>query len=149
MAQGRETIRVVVADDHTMLRRIVQMACEDRAALELVGEAGDGPQAVDAVLEHRPDVLVLDLALPHFDGFEVARRVKQQAPDTKILILTARDDARALFDSMRADVCWSDAMRSMPSTYFPYGLLLIFAPAALKGCATFSRSRSAVRPAIR
>jgi DNA-binding NarL/FixJ family response regulator len=97
-------IRVVVADDHTMLRRIVEMACEDRASLELVGEAGDGPQAVEAVLEHRPDVLVLDLALPHFDGFEVARRVKQEAAATKILVLTARDDARALFDSMRADV---------------------------------------------
>jgi DNA-binding NarL/FixJ family response regulator len=104
VAEESEPIRVVVADDHTMLRRIVQMACEDRASLELVGEAGDGPQAVEAVLEHRPDVLVLDLALPHFDGFEVARRVREQAPSTKILILTARDDARALFDSMRADV---------------------------------------------
>ncbi|MGH2694603.1 MAG: response regulator [Actinomycetota bacterium] len=104
MTEGTNPIRIVVADDHTMLRRIVQMACEERESLELVGEAGDGPQAVEAVLEHRPDVLVLDLSLPHFDGFEVARRVKQEAASTKILILTARDDARAVFDSMRADV---------------------------------------------
>jgi DNA-binding NarL/FixJ family response regulator len=102
--RGSNPIRIVVADDHTMLRRIVEIACEERETLELVGEAADGPEAVEAVLKHHPDVLVLDLALPHFDGFEVARRLREATTSTRILILTARDDAKAVFDSMRAEV---------------------------------------------
>jgi DNA-binding NarL/FixJ family response regulator len=100
----QQTIRVAVADDHTVLRRIVELACEDRAGLEMVAEAADGLEAIDVVTEHDPDVLVLDLALPNMDGFEVARRLKEQGVRTRILVLTARDDFEAVFQSMRGGV---------------------------------------------
>ena len=94
-------VRVAIADDHPMLRKIVAVACTDHPGLELVAEAGTGAEAIAICRAHTPDVLVLDLVLPDMSGFEVARRVKEENEQTKILVLSARDDAEALLETLQ------------------------------------------------
>lgn len=101
---GPETVRIVIADDHPMLRQAVALAVAADDGIEVVGEAADGEQALEICRAVKPDVLVLDLMLPKLDGFEVARRLHAEDAQTRILILTARDDSRALLDSMKAQV---------------------------------------------
>ena len=96
-----EVVRVAIADDHPMVRAIVATACADHSGLELVAQASTGSEALVICREHAPDVLVLDLALPDMSGFEVARLVKEECPLTKILVLSARDDAEAVFETLR------------------------------------------------
>lgn len=84
-----------------MLRKIVAVACADHPGLELVAEASTGTEALAICRTHTPDVLVLDLALPDMSGFEVARRVKEENELTKILVLSARDDAEAVFETLQ------------------------------------------------
>ena len=96
-----DIVRVAIADDHPMVRAIVAAACADRAGLELIAQASTGQEAIAICREHAPDVLVLDLALPDMSGFEVARLVKEECPLTKILVLSARDDAEAVFETLR------------------------------------------------
>ena len=96
--------RVLIVDDHPMVRKTVRWACEARAGLQVVGEATDGEEALAMTASLKPDVVVLDLGLPNIDGFEVARRIRQVEGGPKILVLTGRDDSEALFESMRAQV---------------------------------------------
>lgn len=83
--------RVVLADDHPHVlgafRRLLGFSCE------VVGSVSNGRDAVEAVMTLRPDVLVADLMMPGLDGLEVCRRVKQAAPETAVVIVTAFDDA--------------------------------------------------------
>jgi DNA-binding NarL/FixJ family response regulator len=80
------------------------MACQDDPRLELVGETGTGAGAVEAASELRPDVMVLDLGLPDMDGLEVVRRIRASGQRPRFLILTARTDARAVFEAQAAGV---------------------------------------------
>jgi DNA-binding NarL/FixJ family response regulator len=95
--------RVLVVEDHPVLRGVVRLACEHTPGLELAGEVEDGQGALDALGELRPDVVVLDLSLPgELQGLDVARRIRAEANGTRILILTGRSDEQAIFDSIRA-----------------------------------------------
>jgi two-component system, NarL family, response regulator NreC len=93
--------RVVVVDDHPMVRDVVVMACSNRPALEVVGTARDGLQAVAVCLAVKPDVLVLDLGLPGIDGFEVIRRVRRQLPDLRILVFSGHVDRPLILQCLR------------------------------------------------
>jgi DNA-binding NarL/FixJ family response regulator len=96
---------VLIVDDHPMLRRIVALSCNELPNLKVVGEAPDGPTALELFAETQPDVVVLDLGLPGgMSGFDVARRIKRDRPATKVLILSGRLDQESLLDSMRAAV---------------------------------------------
>jgi DNA-binding NarL/FixJ family response regulator len=97
-------IRIVLADDYPMLRQAIEVTISDNPDLEVVGHAGTGKHALELCGELKPDVLVLDLMLPEMDGFEVARRLREEGSDTKILILTARIDSEALLEAMRLEV---------------------------------------------
>jgi len=101
---GAEPVRVVVVDDHPLLRDAVRMACEEDSRIQVVGEAGNGNAALDACARLQPDVLVLDVGLPGIDGFEVARRLKEQGSAVRILILTGMEDPSAVFESRRIGV---------------------------------------------
>jgi DNA-binding NarL/FixJ family response regulator len=85
--EGR-TIRVVLADDHDVVRRGLAMVLEASGKFTVVGEARTGYEAVECAGRLRPDLLLLDVRMPGIDGIQAARLVKQEAPDVRILILT-------------------------------------------------------------
>jgi two-component system response regulator NreC len=93
------TIRIVLADDHPAYRTVIREMLQGHADMRVVGEAGDGADAVRADREQTPDVVVLDIAMPHMDGIEATR-----------LIVAARPAARVLALSLHTDACFIDAM---------------------------------------
>ena len=92
-----DPIRVVIADDHAVVRKGIRELLEDEGNLEVVGEAGDGQQAVDLVLVLRPDVVLMDVRMPVLTGIEATRRIHAEAPRIKILVLSAYDDQPYIF----------------------------------------------------
>ena len=90
---ARETpIRVVLADDHALVREGTAELLERAGGMRVVGQAADGLEAMELVRALRPDVLLLDLALPRLDGLEVARRTRAASPSTIVVALTAHDE---------------------------------------------------------
>ena len=95
-------IRVVIADDHAVVREGTRSLLEREDDLEVVGEAGDGEEAASLIETIRPDVAIIDIAMPRLNGVEVTRRVKPICPSTAILILTAYDDDEYVFALLEA-----------------------------------------------
>ncbi|MFI7616085.1 response regulator [Nonomuraea terrae] len=95
------TVRVVVADDQELVRAGFGMILDAQPDIEVVAEAGDGAQAVAAVREHRPDVLLLDIRMPVMDGIEAARVVCGEG-DCRVLMLTTFDLDDYVYDALRA-----------------------------------------------
>lgn len=85
-------IRVVLADDHALVREGTAELLERAGGMHVVGQAADGQEAVRLVEALRPDVLLLDVAMPGLDGFEVTRRVRARSPATAVVALTAHDE---------------------------------------------------------
>lgn len=88
--------RVVVADDHTLVRQSVIKAVRSDPAIEVVGEAADGTAALDAVARYEPDLVVLDISMPGYDGLTVAEQLRRSHPDVGILFLSMHDDDTSL-----------------------------------------------------
>jgi DNA-binding NarL/FixJ family response regulator len=86
------TIRVVLADDHPMLREGIRSRLEKESDISVVGEAGDGFEALRLVEELEPDVLLLDMEMPGLSGVETARRLQAQDSPVYVLVLSAYDD---------------------------------------------------------
>ena len=104
MSSPGRSARLVVADDHPMVRYMLRLAMAGRPGIEIIGEAADGPETLDACTRLRPDVLVLDLVLPGLHGFEVVRRLRQEKPGIKILVLTGSDERDAELEAIRLGV---------------------------------------------
>ena len=96
------TLRVVIADDHTVVRQGIRGVLEEVDGLEVVGEAADGEEALLLVAEHAPDVVVLDVTMPGKTGLEVTRELRAQAVDARILILSMHDDPEYVLQAVRA-----------------------------------------------
>jgi DNA-binding NarL/FixJ family response regulator len=86
-------IRILVADDHEGWRRQARLLLRVRPELQVICEASDGPEAVQKAEELRPDLILLDISLPKLNGLEAARRIRQLAPESKILFLTQESSA--------------------------------------------------------
>jgi DNA-binding NarL/FixJ family response regulator len=97
-----DRIRLMIADDHELFRRGLRMVLEDEEDIEVIGEAGDGQVAVELAREHAPDVVVMDVRMPGLTGIEAARRVKEEEPGTKILMLTISDEEDDLYEAIKA-----------------------------------------------
>lgn len=95
-------IRVLVADDHTVVREGIRYVLEREPGFEIVAEAGSGSDVVALAEQCRPDVAVLDISMPGESGIQVAARLRQRLPETRILILSMYDNAEYVLESVRA-----------------------------------------------
>lgn len=97
-----ERIRVLVVDDHTIVRSGVRLLLEAENDLEIVGEAGDGAQALALVESLQPDVVVIDVAMPGMDGIEATRQIKARWPNINVLALTMHRTDEYFFAMLKA-----------------------------------------------
>jgi DNA-binding NarL/FixJ family response regulator len=97
-----QRIRIVLADDHVMVRQGIRQFLEEAGDVEVVAEAGDGAEAVRAVEAYQPDVAVLDIRMPGVTGVEATRQIKARFPQVRVLVLTAYDDDPYVFALLQA-----------------------------------------------
>ena len=88
----KDELTVLIADDHPLVREALHRALDVEEDMKVVAEASDGEEAVKLASELKPDVVVMDIVMPKVNGIEATRKIKEIAPDTAILILTAYDD---------------------------------------------------------
>jgi DNA-binding NarL/FixJ family response regulator len=96
------SIRVVLGDDHTLVRQGLHRAIEQTEDLDVVGEGASGMEIVRLVKETEPDVVILDIRMPEMDGIEAARHISGDRPETGIVMLTAYDDRHFVVEAVRA-----------------------------------------------
>lgn len=94
--------KVLIADDHAIVREGVRMILAKEQDIEVVGEAEDGRQALDLVDQRRPNVVIMDLSMPGMGGIEATKKVKEQHPDVNVLALTMHEDESYVFQLLRA-----------------------------------------------
>jgi len=94
--------RLLLADDHAMVRRGLRMILDAEPDLEVVAEAGDGAEAIELVVSEQIDLAVLDITMPRLTGLQAARELAQRRPETKLLMLSMHDNEEYLFEALRA-----------------------------------------------
>ncbi len=95
-------MRVLIADDHGIVRSGLRLLLERQDDIEVVGEAADGAEARELAVRERPDLAILDVRMPKLTGLQATREIKQQAPEVAVLILSMHDDERYLFEALKA-----------------------------------------------
>ncbi len=95
-------IRVLIADDHAVVRQGLRTFLDLQADIDVVGEAADGEEAVAVAAEHAPDVILLDLVMPRLDGIGALRRLREVAPGARVIVLTSFGEDERLFTALRA-----------------------------------------------
>jgi len=100
--QGSGSIRVILAEDHALVREGTRRILEATDNIRVVGEAADGAAAVEAVDRYRPDVAILDIGMPGINGIEATKRIKATQPQVSVLMLTMHDDEQFIFTVLEA-----------------------------------------------
>jgi DNA-binding NarL/FixJ family response regulator len=97
-----EKIRIIVADDHTVLREGTRKILEEEPDMEVIAEAYDGEEAVRLATELKPDIVLMDIAMPKLDGIDATKQIKHACPEVNVLILSAHDDDQFVFKLLQA-----------------------------------------------
>jgi DNA-binding NarL/FixJ family response regulator len=100
--RGGEPVRVLIADDHGIVRSGLRMLLERETDIEVIGEASDGAEARDVAIRERPDLAILDVKMPKLTGLQATREIREHAPGVSVLILSMYDDERYLFEALKA-----------------------------------------------
>jgi DNA-binding NarL/FixJ family response regulator len=95
-------MKVLIADDHGIVRTGIRLLLERQPDLEVVGEAADGVEAVEQALASRPDLCILDVGMPRMTGLQAARAIRSHLPQAHVLMLSMHDDERYLFEALKA-----------------------------------------------
>lgn len=95
-------MRVLIADDHGIVRSGLRKLLESENGIEVVAEAADGAEALDQAIEHQPDLAILDVKMPNLGGLEATREIRENAPDVSVLMLSMHDEDRYLFEALKA-----------------------------------------------
>lgn len=96
------TVRILLADDHALVRRGVRLILDNEPDLTVVAEAGDGAEAISKAKSERPDLAILDIAMPRLTGLQAARELSRLQPDLRILILTMYDNEQYFFEALKS-----------------------------------------------
>jgi two-component system response regulator NreC len=99
--QAVSTVRIVIADDHAVVREGIRMILDAEPTFEVVGEATTGREAVELVRRLRPHVVVMDISMPEMNGVEATREIRRLSPDTQVLILTMHEDESYVFQLLQ------------------------------------------------
>ena len=118
-------IRVILCEDHLITRQGIRRLLEDEKGLEVVGEASNGEEVIQLVGEVKPDVILMDVAMPKLNGIEATRQIKIISPNTNVLILSAYDDDEYVFALLKAgangyllkNVSGSELVRAIKAVY--------------------------------
>ncbi|MFW6006310.1 MAG: response regulator [Candidatus Bipolaricaulota bacterium] len=89
---NKEKLTLVLADDHTLVRQGIETLLSGNESLEIVGQAGDGYEALDLIDEHEPDIAIIDISMPRLNGLEAARKMEEKGLDTDVIFLSMYDD---------------------------------------------------------
>ncbi len=95
-------MRILIADDHGIVRSGLKLLLESQPDMEVVAEARDGVEAVELAIREQPELCILDVAMPRLTGIQATREIKSQAPDIAVLMLSMHDDERYLFEALKA-----------------------------------------------
>ena len=99
------TSRVLLADDHAIVRHGVKLLLDDQPDFEVVAEAGDGAQALQAALSTELDLAIFDVSMPRLTGLQATRQLRSQRPDLRVLILSMHDNEQFFFEALRSGAC--------------------------------------------
>ncbi len=97
--------RVLLADDHAIVRHGVKLLLDDQADFEVVAEAGDGAEALQAALSTELDLAILDVSMPRLTGLQATRQLRAHRPELRVLILSMHDNEQFFFEALRAGAC--------------------------------------------
>ncbi len=95
-------IRIILADDHTIIRSGLRLLLEQQTDFKVVGEAGDGREAVALVAQHHPDIAILDIGMPELNGIEATRQIATESPSTHVVILSMHSDEGYVLRALKA-----------------------------------------------
>jgi two-component system, NarL family, response regulator NreC len=107
-------VKVLIVDDHAVVRAGLRMLLGADSELQIVGEAGDGAQALQMVRELSPDVVLMDISMPDMNGIEATRRIKELCPDVAVLALTMHEDDQYFFEMLGAGASGYVPKRAAP-----------------------------------
>lgn len=96
--------RILLADDHNLVRAGIRSLLEKISSIEVIAEASDGREALDLIKKHRPDLVLIDIAMPNLNGLEAVGRIRKEWPDTKVIILSMHANEEYVMQALRAEV---------------------------------------------